>query len=256
MTDPFSVSASIAGLVSLADLVFNRAYKYTKDVRGASEEVKTLVQSIGALSGILHNLLLIARQVEGEASDSTTQIDHISSCYLTIVKMRRILEKYESSNGQLSAMKKLQWPFSSSEARSITVEIERHKSTFSLALGVDSLSALHQALSRQKELQNSIGEMRTEIRQWQQAKIRIDLNRERRTILDWIQPHDPYQHHKMSLKLRYPTTGLWFIDGKEVYIPLLFHPLTETQEHLEVVIDCLENDAVAIVSGEMLMMLF
>ena len=110
MTDPFSVPASIAGLVSLADLVFSKAYRYTKDVRGASDEVKNLVQSIGALSGILHNLLLIAHQVKGEASDPTIQVDHISSCYLTIDKMRKILEKYESSDGQLSTLKKLHWP--------------------------------------------------------------------------------------------------------------------------------------------------
>ncbi|KAH7251033.1 hypothetical protein BKA59DRAFT_452272 [Fusarium tricinctum] len=54
-----SLAASIAGLVTLADLVFRAAVKYHKSVKDAPKEVEALVDEVKDLSLLLHNLSLV-----------------------------------------------------------------------------------------------------------------------------------------------------------------------------------------------------
>lgn len=234
MADPLSVSASIAGLITVAESVFGLAFKYIKAVNGAPKEVGVLASSIGTLSGILHNLLLVTHQIEGETFDTTIQINHIASCHQTIAKVKKILDKFESSSdtGQMERMKKMIWPFCAAEAKSLTREIEQHTSTLSVALSVDSMSGLLQALSRQKDIQSGLDDVKRELRQKREAETRISINQENRVILNWIQPHDPHPHHNMSLKLRHPHTGLWLIEGEEVRMLPSDSPVKDPNHHL------------------------
>lgn len=217
MADPLSVSASIAGLVTITDIVFRRTFKYVKAVKGAPKQLSALTTATGALSGILHNLSLLAGQLEGESFDTTIQANHIYSCLQTLNKIQGILDKFDSSTGghSMNTMQRLKWPFSVSEAKDLCIEIEGHKTTLSLALTADGLSSLLQALSRQKDLQGGINDIKSELKRKREIETRISMTEERRKILDWIQPYGPHQNHEMSLKLRHPGTGLWLIESDE-----------------------------------------
>ena len=218
MADPLSVSASIAGLITITDTVFSRMVKYVKAVKAAPDEVSSLASAMGSLSGILHHLGLIAAQFEGEPSDTAIQVNHVHSCVQTVRKVEKILDKYHSlSSGpqRMDKMKKLKWPFSVSEAKNLCVEIEQHKATLSLALNVDGMTAFLQTLSRQKDLQSGIDDIKTEFQRKREVETRIAVSTERRNILDWIQPYDPHQNHSMNLNLRHPGTGLWLIESDE-----------------------------------------
>ena len=146
MTDPFSISASIAGLVNLADLVFGRTYNYVKAVKNASKDIATLSSEIGALYGILSSLYLVSRQLEEESFAYTTRADHIHSCYQTLEKVKCVLEKDDTASPRYPSLKTmkqiLRWPFTSSEVRHFIEEIERHKATLGLALNVDGIAGL------------------------------------------------------------------------------------------------------------------
>ncbi len=219
MGDPLSAAASIAGLVTITDTVFCRAFKYGKAVKGAPAEIAGLASAIGALSGIVHNLHLLICQLDGETFDTAIQIHHIHACLKTMESIEKILDKYGSLPGHgMETMKRLRWPFLASEAKSLTTQIERHKATLSLALAADGLSGLLQALSRQKAIQSGIQDIKNEIRQKREADTRIAMSKERQEILAWIQIHDPRQNHDMSLKLRHPSTGLWLVESVEVCI--------------------------------------
>ncbi|KAF6219211.1 hypothetical protein HO133_005036 [Letharia lupina] len=87
MADPLSVSASIAGLITVTDAVFSRTFKYVKAVQGAPNEVSSLTLALGALSGILHNLRLVASQLEGKPFDTAIQVNHTCSCIETMEKV-------------------------------------------------------------------------------------------------------------------------------------------------------------------------
>ena len=217
MADPLSVSASIAGLMTMTDAVFSRMFKYVKAVKAAPDEVSSLTLALGSLSGILHHLGLVATQFEGEPFDTAIQVNHVHSCVQTIERVEKILDKYHSSPAgpqRLDKMKRLKWPFSVSEAKNLCVEIEQHKATLSLALNVDGMTTFLQNLSRQKQLQNGkIDDIKSEFQRKREVETRIAVSAERRKILDWIQPYDPHQNHNMNLNLRHPGTGLWLIES-------------------------------------------
>lgn len=219
MADPLSISASISGLVTLADITFRRTYKYVKAVKRAPKEISALSTEIGALYGVLSNLYLVCRQLEHEQADSTTRIHHIHSCYQTLEYIRSILDRDNTSSlrGEpLENLKRnLKWPFRSSEVKDLIVEIERHKTTLGLALNVDCMSGLLEALSRHDEIRNTVEGIRTELKERHEAETRIAINEERQKILKSFAKVDSRSNHEMSRKLRSPGTGLWLTEGQE-----------------------------------------
>ncbi|KAI4126477.1 MAG: hypothetical protein LQ338_003727 [Usnochroma carphineum] len=219
MADPLSVSASIAGLVTLADIVFRRTYLYVKAVKSAQKEISALSAEVGALYGILSNLRLVSRQLEEELFESTTRIHHIHSCYQTLEHVRSILGRDDTTSlrdQRLETLKlKLRWPFTSSEVKTLVADIERHKATLGLALNVDCMSGLLQALSKNDEIRSTIEEMRTEVKERHEAATRIAINEERERILKSFSKVDSRSNHAMSRKLRSPGTGIWLTEGQE-----------------------------------------
>ena len=220
MADPLSISASISGLVTLADIIFRRTYKYVKAVKGAPKEISALSTEIGALYGVLSNLYLVSRQLEHEQADSTTRIHHIHSCYQTLEHIRSILDRDNTSSlpGEpLESLKRnLKWPFRSSEVKDVIAEIERHKTTLGLALNVDCMSGLLQALSKHDEIRSTIEGIRTELKERHEAETRIAVNEERKKILKSFAKVDSRSNHEMSRKLRSPGTGLWLTESQEL----------------------------------------
>lgn len=219
MTDPLSVSASIAGLLTLTDIVFRRAYKYVKAVKSAQKDISALSAEIGSLYGILSNLHLVACQLEGESFELATRTHHVHSCYQTLERVRSILDKDEASSlgdQRLETLKnKLRWPFKSPEVKELIGEIERHKATLGLALNVDCMSGLLKALSKNDEVLSTIEGMRTELKERHEAATRIAINEERERILKTFAKVDSRSNHAMSRKLRSPGTGLWLTEGPE-----------------------------------------
>ena len=227
MTDPLSVSASIAGLVTLADIVFRRTYKYVKAVKKAPKEISALSDEINSLYGVLRRLQLVSRELEDETFDTSTRIHHVQSCFETLENVESILDKDDTSSlhdQRLETFKrKLRWPFTSSEVKHLIAEIERHKATLGLALNVDCMSGLVRALSRQDEIRSTVEGIRTELKEKHEAETRIAINKETQEILKSFAKVDPYSNHNMNRKLRSPGTGLWLTESQE------FKQWTETR---------------------------
>ncbi|MCJ1264939.1 hypothetical protein MMC22_004814 [Lobaria immixta] len=219
MADPFSISASIAGLVNLADVVFGRIYKYVKAVKNASKDMATLSSEIGALYGILSSLRLISDQLENGLFESTTRPHHIHSCLKTLERVKSILERDDaasSQNHRLQTLKRnLRWPFTSSEVKDLVIEIERHKATLGLALNVDGMSGLLLALSKQTDINESMKGIQKELRLKREAETRITIDEGRQKVLNSFGTIDPRRNHDMSRKLRHPSTGLWLTESPE-----------------------------------------
>ena len=219
MTDPLSVSASISGLVTLADIVFHRTYKYVKAVKKAPQEISALSAEINSLYGVLRSLQLVARQLEDETFDTSTRIHHVQSCFKTLEHVSSILDKDKTSSlhdQPLETLKrKLRWPFTSSEVKDLIAEIERHKATLGLALNVDCMSGLIRALSRQDEVRNTLEGIKIELKEKHEAETRIAINKERQEILSSFAKVNPRSNHDMSRKLRSPGTGLWLTESQE-----------------------------------------
>jgi hypothetical protein len=215
--DPLSISASIAGLITLADVVFSRTHKYYKGVKNAGEEIKHLASEIRALAGLLHGLRLTLEELEAEAEWTHFKAYQIYACNMTLTNIRTELDKH--SPGATAGLplktkvQKLKWPFSLPQTKELLSEVERHKSTISMALVADDVRAIMKVLSNQTSLSNSVEEFKNEARTQWAMENQIRMDDERRASLQFFGKVDPLPNHRTSLKLRYPTTGLWLTEG-------------------------------------------
>ena len=219
MAEPLSVSASLVSLITFAEILFRRTFKYAKAVRNAPEEIRKLSEEISILHGLLHRVELLASELEGHHSQTSIQNYGLSSCLKTLEKIKSILDKFEApttANKTLNKVKRrLGWPFSTSEANSLIDEIGRHKATLGLALTADEMSGLVNILAKQAGLSDRLQGIERELVQRREVETRVQLDEERRKILYSFGTTTPELNHDMSLQLRQSETGLWLTEGAE-----------------------------------------
>lgn len=223
MADPLSIAASIAGVISLADIVFIRTRKYLSSARNAEKEVKHLSQEVLLLSGALHSLSRLAHALDTDGVKDQ-QIDnlrmhHIAACHATLDEVAKKLKKLEDSQTK----RKLVWPFVSERTKDLLSEITRHKENINLALTADNMATLLKILSKAEKLQGSTEELVDEVKKTKKIVTRIQQDSTRKAIVDYFLPYNPQQNYEMSLSLRHPRTGLWLTRRPE-FQTWLEHP--------------------------------
>ncbi|KAF7888034.1 uncharacterized protein EAF02_002575 [Botrytis sinoallii] len=200
--DPLSVSASISGLISILDLVAVKSYKYVKEVRGSTQEVKKLVNEMTDLYGILNQLRLVVSRFDDEL-DKADRDD--------IGGQKSAIGRKISNLGPA-----LIWPFSVGETRALIDDVTTQKSTLMFALQVDGMNALFDALSDRKTQGLNIEAIRANVLGLRNEKAISMLNQKQKKIIEWIAPYDPSQRHQeVATKLRQPGTGQWFTKGDQ-----------------------------------------
>ena len=202
------VASGIAGLVALTDLLFGKIFWYVKTVKNAPREIAALSTEIRTLSGVLHSLSLVATQLEGENYDTSLRAHHIYYCHETLENIKFRLQKFLGSNGR-ALLTKLKWPFSITETKEVINDIQKHKSTLTLALSADSMSALLTSLSRQSDGEEKAEKFRWDMRKRWELEDRVTMSAYNRRILAFFSSVDLVPIHDMNLKLRHPGTGLW-----------------------------------------------
>lgn len=215
MADPLSVISGIAGLVTAAEIVASRTHKYVVAVKDASKDIKSLSQELLALYGVLNSLSLVVHEFKTEGLNSAAQIQLIYSCQDVLETIRVKLEKVDpdsTDNSFRAGKRKLQWPFSKDETRTMLVEVERHKSTLALALSADNMSAILRCLTSQDQIQRGVQELSVQILE---AETRVSLKKEHKEMLSLYGHVNPISNHKAALKLRHPGTGTWLAESDQ-----------------------------------------
>lgn len=209
MADPLSIAASIAGVISLADIVFIRTRKYLSSAKNADKEVKDLAQEVLLLSGALHSLSRLAQSLDADRLKDkhidNLRMHHIAACHATLDEVSKKLKKLEDN----ATKRKLVWPFVSDRTKELLAEISRHKQNINLALTADSLGTLLQALSDTEQLQVNTEKLLEEATKTREIITRIHQDSGRKAVLHYFLPYNPQQNYEMSLSLRHPRTGLW-----------------------------------------------
>jgi hypothetical protein len=216
--DPLSLAASIAGLVTLADLVFRAAVKYHKSVKDAPKEVKALVDEVKDLFLLLHKLSLVEYELATQ-SDPAAQANaqppkphHLHQCQQLLRRLQTGLPDFESNSGLQKLQKRLKWPFSVSDTKEMLQAIGRHKQTINIALTAQSISKLQISLSRQEESSNAIQEIKRKV-SYIEKKIFLDDKREK--ILGAFLLVNPRVEFEVNKSLRHPMTALWLTEGTD-----------------------------------------
>lgn len=223
MADPLSIAASIAGVISLADIVFIRTRKYLSSAKNADKEVKDLAQELLLLSGALHSLSRLAQALDADGLKDkhidNLRMHHIAACHATLDEVAKKLKKLEDN----TTKRKLVWPLVSDRTKEFLVEIARHKQNIDLALTADSLGTLLQVLSKTEEVQVNTEKLLEEAKKTREIFTRIHQDSGRKAVLRYFLPYNPQQNYEMSLSLRHPRTGLW-LTRKPEFQTWLEHP--------------------------------
>jgi hypothetical protein len=217
MADPLSVAGSVAGLLSLGDAVFRLVHRYARTIKNAQKEVNDLKRELEALTGVVHNVQIVARELEQDPLHTTTvRLDHVNVCLGLLHKIKKNLSDLESdSNSKLkTAFRKLTWPYKSVETRELIGEIRTCRYTLAIALDADSMYTLLKSLSLQKNIKGELAAMNRRLRQ---LETRIILTEKRSNVVKFflIVDHarnltiEPTRNLDVNKDLRHPTTGFW-----------------------------------------------
>ncbi|RBR20104.1 uncharacterized protein FIESC28_05383 [Fusarium coffeatum] len=225
MADILGVTASIAGIISLSDTVYQHIFRYTRAVAGAKDDVKQLGQELNALSGVLRSLYALAAVLEEEEDqlyDPAMKIQHLIKCQETIEKIRKRVKKatddFDKPARWRGLSRQLKWPFSKDETRDLVSEIAQYKGTISLAASADTLRQLQASLSLQSKYHQETKKLQTDIRNKIEITAAISLNTKKQSILDFFMGPDlnPEPILKQNIGLHQPTTGNWLLESEEV----------------------------------------
>ncbi|RSM03513.1 hypothetical protein CDV31_010444 [Fusarium ambrosium] len=216
--DPLSVSASIAGLVTLADLVFRATSRYAKQVKGAPKEVQDLMNEVKDLSCVLHNLSLVAFSLETDPDPqnaNTPKPYHLHECRQLLRQLEEKLPVLETQSSRQKLQSRLKWPFSSSETKEILASVSRHKQTINIALAADSISKLNLCLSQQQATGENIKDIQHSVGKILDIETKISLDRKRREVLNAFNKVDARLELEKNRTLRHPMTGLWLTESSD-----------------------------------------
>lgn len=227
MGDPVSFSASIAGLVTLADILFTRTLKYIKLARGAREDIKALSAGLKNLSEALHTLSHHTSLLDAE-DETPDQPDKyrphlVQSCSHLLRRIRVKLDKHDPSEAGLSrtksTLRQLAWPFSTSEIRELVEQIEQHKATLALALSADTFQALQSLLSASRSFQNEIDDIKEALAEQRKAfdahLSSLYSGKEQEHVFKFFESESPENRHRTALTIHHPETGLWLLQDND-----------------------------------------
>ncbi|KAJ4160164.1 hypothetical protein NW754_003288 [Fusarium falciforme] len=196
-------AASIAGLVSLADLVFRYSLKYVKSSKGARKEVEDISRESS----------------DATEAPSTATLHVLYRCEELLTRLRGRLDDAKSDIGSDSRFESLRgslkWPFSSTETKEILQGLERQKQTMNHAMAADSWIRLTSLLSQQSNMMSRINEVQATAKKILDIETKIVLGRKRKEVLEFFTKTNPYSEFNTNRELRQGLTGLWLTRGPE-----------------------------------------
>ena len=137
--DPFSVAASVAGLVSLTLELLQTVSHYYKAVKDASKSIQEIQEELSLMHSTLQQLEDLLRgpyMSKSAFAQSSVLTTAVTSCIETIGKISAKLAQPKS--GRLSrATEALKWPFSEKEVQKRLEALRRYTSTFQFSLNVE-----------------------------------------------------------------------------------------------------------------------
>jgi hypothetical protein len=208
MTDPLSVAAGIAGLISLGIQVTGSLVQFYTSYKGQDSDVTRTTEK---LESLLHTFQFLdaglqSRTFRPDEQDLIKNIESsIHKCDDLIQELKEECEKFDkaSINGIKGTIKvagrRAAYPFRQSTLQKLDEDISEIRDNLLLALDVLQLRD-HQ------KTQDDVTEL----------KLLPELVRASQissTIRDWLKAPDATVNHNAACAKRYPGTGMWFVKG-------------------------------------------
>lgn len=200
--DPLSISASIAGLMTLTSTVIS----HLSDVRNGPKELQRIRSEVFSMLGILM-MLQDQMNESGQADPFSSSLRSLFVPNGPFQQLRKALENLSSKLAPVAGLKKvgeaMKWPIEKKEILEIMNIIERQKAVFILARQND-----HIALSR--AIGTDIGNMQKRVEEVNTGFTNLQINEKRKKIHYWLSAPDPSWNYNEALQSRHANSGDWF----------------------------------------------
>lgn len=135
MAEVLGTVASIIAVVQVAGQTAILGYGYISGVKRAPEDIRKFLDELESLSKVLTALGDIVKENPG--SVALKQLD--ASLQECLSEMSGLQAKMEPKEWWRKKLARYKWPLRGKETAEYTARIERHKSSFSLALNTEQL---------------------------------------------------------------------------------------------------------------------
>ncbi|KAH0603829.1 uncharacterized protein H6S33_007488 [Morchella sextelata] len=191
MAEIVGPAAAIVALINVIGKAAFMGHGYREKVKGASEQIKRLVDELDSLK-----LVLISLQNHIEQDPDSLQTlrrlgPRLTRCEEDVQLLIKKLEKPQSRWRWF--FRRLKWPLDEADTQQTIKGLDRLKNTFALALNADHISIARRIERNTKGIHNS-GRME-----------------QRRVVLGWIYARHFYKKHRKIKGRRHPHTGLWIL---------------------------------------------
>ena len=207
MSDPLSVAASVAGLISLGITVSQSLVDFYNSYKDLDSDLNSTVKRLESLLKIFTYLgeTVSNRKFQADEQDLVKTIDaSISECDNLIHELQDECEKLRktSSGGVKAAIKlagrRATYPFRKSTLEKIVEDIDEIDANLSSAMGVLQLKD-------NKRIQTEVADVKTLLSL-------VKSSQESSELHAWLKAPDATVDHNAACLKKHPETGLWLTE--------------------------------------------
>jgi NACHT domain len=207
MADPLSVASGVAGLITLAGSVISKCYTYGCAVSGAPKEMKSLVDEVTNLSGLLVGLQGLVKADRLPAGQKETVTRTVDDCKATLGEILDTLDQVKpaSTEGKLGkTVKRLLWPLKREQTLALVHRLDRQRNTLAFALSTGIGTGVYETQIILADVQIGLQKDRVERRTREALE-------QRRKVLQWLSDVDYEVKHTRASDLQHPGIGSWLL---------------------------------------------
>ncbi|KAG4433570.1 hypothetical protein IFR05_010939 [Cadophora sp. M221] len=220
--DPLSISASIAGLLSLTGAVTSGVTSLITTYKDANKNLITLCLELGSVGQSIELVKCALGSFSTHAIPSTPEFEALALCRKTLEELSHILLRFEEQKkmvsvppivasgppGKLSIRERFGWVRNASKIKDFVDRIERHMSTIVLYLSAYEIQVLKAGMQKGD---NVLSEMR----RLERTVKEIKKDMEDTATQSYFGVVNPNKWLWNASERRQNGTGLWFIQGQK-----------------------------------------
>ena len=211
MGDPLSISASVAGLISLGLSVSSGLIDYYGAYKDSQDDIATMHSSVEALSNIfkLLNEKVLPDMGGPRPMFSRETVDRVTESIITYTselhKLRNKLNKAKGTKpGLNSQIHKAQWSFKQETLKKLQSTVTDLRDNLGLALDALQIETATSMLERIGLIDENVDSM-----------ISRSFNEEEIRILKWLSPLEPHTKQLDVLRRHHEGTGRRMLESPE-----------------------------------------
>lgn len=208
MGDPLSVTASIAGLLSLGIQVSQSLIGFYNLYKGQDSEIARIANRLESLETTFQTLeqTWTDRIFRSEEQDLCEKIERsVHGCEELILELQNESQKFDQSAAKgiratiTTTGRRLAYPFRQSTLQKLDEDIGEIRDNLSLALSVLQLQ-------RTDRVEGDISDIKSLLNL-------VRLSQISQTVRDWLKAPDAATDHNDWCAKRHPATGVWLVKG-------------------------------------------